>query len=75
MCYNIDTEKGKEKVITMLKCPNCGSTAQIRESSRTYHDDIETMYFHYICDCGQRFTEVYRKVATYKNGKKLIKNS
>ena len=41
-----------------MKCPNCGSTAQVRlDDHETYvWKDIVAVYLNYKCGCGCRFT-------------------
>ena len=41
-----------------MKCPNCGSTAQVRiNDHETYiWKDIVTVYLTYTCGCGCKFT-------------------
>lgn len=57
--------------ITITKCPNCGSTSQVRE------DDIDQfekeIIFSYSCGCGCKFTERYIKSDTcvYVQGRKV----
>ena len=44
----------------MSKCPNCGSTAQVRECSSVdiYEDNGKhTKVIHYQCGCGHSFFE------------------
>lgn len=49
----------------MIKCPNCGSTAQVRFDD--YIDDFcGTIQAHYICGCGCHFhISHYASSATY----------
>ena len=53
--------------ITIAKCPNCGSTAQVRE------DDVEQtetgLSIYYSCDCGCKFQKIFEEVSTF-----VIKN-
>lgn len=49
----------------MIKCPNCGSTAQVKIESLYFHDDedeVERIKIC-VCGCGQRFRflEVFNK--------------
>ena len=41
----------------MIKCPNCGSSAQPKVVYTEYHEDgweIEVVR-HYVCGCGEKF--------------------
>lgn len=42
----------------MPKCPNCGSSAQVRLSASTYEEDGWTIKatHYYTCGCGCTFT-------------------
>ena len=42
----------------MIKCPNCGSSAQLRVVKTEYNEDGWTISVirHYECGCGARFT-------------------
>ena len=42
----------------MMKCPNCGSFAQLRVVKTDYNEDVWTISVirHYECGCGIRFT-------------------
>ena len=42
----------------MIKCPNCGSTAQVHlDDYETYiWKDIVAVYLTYKCGCGYKFT-------------------
>lgn len=43
-----------------MKCPNCGSTAQVRSTgSPTLSDNKEVLYEHFTCGCGCHFTAEY----------------
>ena len=40
-----------------MRCPNCGSFAQLKVVSTEYHEDgwdIEVVR-HYVCGCGKKF--------------------
>ena len=43
----------------MIKCPNCGSSAQVRIDDRRRETfvwkDIVSVYLGYICGCGCKF--------------------
>lgn len=41
----------------MIKCPNCGSTAQVRERSVVdiYNNNEHVKEGHYDCGCGHHF--------------------
>ena len=43
----------------MIKCPNCGSTTQVKECSSVdiYDDGKHTKVIHYQCGCGHSFFE------------------
>ena len=49
--------------ITITKCPNCGSTAQVRE------DDVEQtengLNISYSCGCGCKFKKIFEEVYTF----------
>jgi hypothetical protein len=53
--------------ITITKCPNCGSIAQVRE------DDIEQtetgLNISYSCGCGCKFKKIFEEVYTFVIGK------
>ena len=42
----------------MIKCPNCGSTAQPKLISTKYEEDSDMIcvYRTYMCGCGKQFT-------------------
>lgn len=42
----------------MTKCPNCGSTAQVKQISAHYYEDSWeiTVIRDYTCGCGASFT-------------------
>ena len=52
MMYNKDTES---EVIKMIKCPNCGSTAQVKENTPFVSKDGEYINAKYKCGCGCYF--------------------
>lgn len=37
----------------MIKCPNCGSTAQVRKTGTIYNSNYKIE--HYNCGCGHKF--------------------
>lgn len=42
----------------MIQCPNCGSTAQVKEcSSVDIYNDKHIKVIHYRCGCGHSFFE------------------
>lgn len=41
----------------MTKCPNCGSTAQVRENIPFTTPDGEYINADYVCGCGCYFNE------------------
>lgn len=53
--------------MTTVKCPICGSTAQVRE------DDIEQtetgLNIFYSCGCGCKFKKIFEEVYTFVIGK------
>ena len=56
-CYNTDTKrKGNDK---MIKCPNCGSTAQFKiiYEGETSHQ----LYRKFKCGCGATAEITYKK--------------
>ena len=56
--------------ITVTKCPNCGSTSQVRETDIS--QSKKEIVFSYSCGCGCKFTERYVKLDTciYVQGRK-----
>lgn len=57
----------------MIKCPNCGSTAQVRETFSNYSTSIKAQCNSYQCGCGCLFhTRTYPDGRTY--GEWHIKN-
>lgn len=48
--------------ITITKCPNCGSTSQVRETDISQSG--KEIIFSYSCGCGCKFTERYVKSNT-----------
>jgi hypothetical protein len=57
--------------ITITKCPNCGSTSQVRENDIDQFE--KEIIFSYSCGCGCKFTERYIKSDTcvYVQGRKV----
>ena len=56
----------------MTRCPNCGSSAQVRVIETEYNEygwDIEVVRT-YKCGCGQRF--IRTSFYTYKEGYEII---
>ena len=54
----------------MPKCPNCGSTAQVRLTAADDLNDTATannnwIYQHYTCGCGARFFVTWIKEGTF----------
>jgi hypothetical protein len=39
----------------MIKCPNCGSTAQVKQTYYEYDDADGSDYHFYKCGCGTEF--------------------
>ena len=57
----------------MIKCPNCGSTAQVREIFSNYSTSIKAQCNSYKCGCGCLFhTRTYQDGRTH--GEWCIKN-
>lgn len=57
MCYNKGTKgKGKRK---MMKCPCCGSSAQVALVWQDFECYSEDFYREYHCGCGCDFEVVY----------------
>ena len=57
----------------MIKCPNCGSTAQVRETFSNYSTSLEAQCNSYQCGCGCLFhTRTYQDGKMY--GKWSVKN-
>lgn len=58
----------------MIKCPNCGSTAQVRlvaydDLSNKDTADFNWIYQHYICGCGCKFTMTWIQEGIFKKKK------
>ena len=50
----------------MIKCPNCGSIAQVRETFSNYSTSIEAQCNSYKCGCGCLFlTRTYQDGTVY----------
>lgn len=47
----------------MIKCPNCGSTAQVKETFSNYSTSLEAQCNSYKCGCGCLFN-----IRQYKDG-------
>ena len=47
----------------MIKCPNCGSTAQVKETFSNYSTNIKAQCNSYKCGCGCLFS-----IRRYDNG-------
>ena len=47
----------------MIKCPNCGSTAQVKETFSNYSTILGALCKSYRCGCG-----CYIQTQTYDNG-------
>ena len=48
----------------MVKCPNCGSTAQVRETFSNFSTSLNAMCRAYKCGCGCLF-----HIRTYPDGR------
>ncbi len=45
-----------------MKCPNCGSTAQVRSTGApVLSDNKEVLYEHFTCGCGCYFDTDYER--------------
>lgn len=50
----------------MIKCPNCGSTAQVKETFSNYSTSLKAQCNSYECGCGCLFqTRKYQNGRTY----------
>ena len=50
----------------MVKCPNCGSTAQVKETFSNYSTSLNAQCNSYKCGCGCFFqTQKYQNGRTY----------
>ena len=58
----------------MIKCPNCGSTAQhyIEDVNFEYNEILASVMYSYKCDCGKRFSTI--TVYVSESGEQLIKD-
>jgi hypothetical protein len=57
MWYNKTIER---EVIKMIRCPNCGSTAQVKKFGNPYWSDNEEYISQdFKCDCGCMFERMY----------------
>lgn len=51
-----------------IKCPTCGSTAQVRRVNEvTLTIDKRIVKIHYVCGCGCKFRNEYHYKATYRD--------
>lgn len=51
-----------------IKCPVCGSTAQVRRVNEvTLTIDKRIVKIHYVCGCGCKFRNEYHYKATYRD--------
>ena len=51
-----------------IKCPTCGSTAQVRRVNEvTLTVDKRIVKIHYVCGCGCKFRNEYHYKATYRD--------
>ena len=39
----------------MVKCPNCGSTAQVKLGESKYYPELEEIHLNAKCGCGEEF--------------------
>ena len=39
----------------MIKCPNCGSSAQIKLGEPKYHPELGEVHLDAKCGCGEKF--------------------
>ena len=58
----------------MIKCPNCGSTAQfyIEDVNFEYDETTASVMYSYKCGCGKRFSTI--TVYVSKRGEQLIED-
>lgn len=56
----------------MIKCPNCGSTAQVKIEKQYYSKMSNSQYTHYLCGCGCVFT-IEKMACGITNGRWQIK--
>ena len=52
----------------MIKCPNCGSTAQLKETFSNFSSCLNALCKSYRCGCG-----CYIQTQTYPDGKTIGK--
>jgi hypothetical protein len=52
LCYNVDNER---EVIQMVKCPYCGSSAQVKENTPFISREGQYIDAKYKCGCGCYF--------------------
>ena len=45
----------------MIKCPHCGSTAQVRKNSNGFYWENDDMWISYDCGCGAHFVVEYKE--------------
>ena len=58
----------------MIKCPNCGSTAQVKLTKQYWSDISQSQFSHFICGCGCIFT-VERMSCGITNGHWQVSNT
>lgn len=58
----------------MIKCPNCGSTAQpyIEDVNFEYDETSASVMYSYKCGCGKRFSTI--TIYVNELGEQLIEN-
>ena len=47
----------------MIKCPHCGSSAQVRKESTYFAWEDDALIILYICGCGAQFRAEYKENA------------
>ena len=54
------SQKDNRKPAEGVRCPHCGSSAQVRSTGApTLSDNEEVLYEHFTCGCGCHFTAEY----------------
>ena len=46
-----------------MKCPHCGSTAQVRKESNYFAEEDDALIIFYTCGCGAHFRAEYKENA------------
>ena len=52
----------------MIKCPNCGSSAQVKQVWTNYYNEYtQNLVNEYTCGCGCQFTMVFKLIMVNKD--------